>query len=67
MKIFQSPTPLNSVTGKTALDGSRLIAELQSVNGTLTYPIPSDIYLGQFKNLLIHCEKYAVLWGGSEL
>ncbi len=31
------------------------------------YPIPKDIYLSEYKRLLIHCEKYAIPWGGGEL
>lgn len=67
LKIFLSPIALSKVTGKTATKGSVLIAELKRTKGTQKYPIPSDIDLIQYKSLLIHCEKYAILWGGGEL
>ncbi len=67
LKIFLSSATLSDVTGKTATKGSALISELKSVKGIQRYSIPQDVDLSQYKSLLIHCEKYAVLWGGGEL
>ncbi len=67
LKIFLSPATLSEVTGKTATQGSAFISELKSTKGTQRYPIPKDIDPTQYQSLLIHCEKYAILWGGGEL
>jgi len=67
LKTFLSPASLSEVTGKTATKGSVFLSELKSTKGIQRYPIPQDIDLAQYKSLLIHCEKYAILWGGGEL
>ncbi len=67
LKIFLSPMELSKVNGKTATKGSVLVAKLKSVKGGQKYPIPGDIDLSNYRSVLVHCEKYAVLWGGGML
>ncbi len=67
LKIFLSPMEISKVNGKTATKGSVLVAKLKSVKGGQKYPIPGDIDLSAFKSVLVHCEKYSVLWGGGSL
>ncbi len=68
LKVVFSPLPLAQTTGKNAMsDGSVVVSLLKSTKGRQTYQLPDSIQLVNFKSLLIHCEKYDVLWGGSDL
>ena len=67
LKIFLSPTSFADVTGKTAVNGSINIGELKSTKGVQEYEIPAGVNLSDYASVLVHCEEYAVLWGGSDL
>lgn len=67
LKIFLSPTSVANVTGKTAVNGSINIGELKSTTGVQEYEIPAGVNLSDYASVLVHCEEYAVLWGGSDL
>ncbi|MEM9160647.1 MAG: DM13 domain-containing protein [Verrucomicrobiota bacterium] len=67
LKIFLSPNDFQKVNGRNAVNGSVLVAELTRTKGAQTYKLPPELQLSDFKSLLIHCEKYSVLWGGSSL
>lgn len=67
LKIFLSPTAYDDVTGDTAVRGSINIGELQATRGGQEYEIPASVNLADFQSVLVHCEEFAVLWGGSDL
>ena len=67
LKLFLSPTSIDKVTGKTAIEGSYFVADLKRIKGAQQYRIPDDVDLSIYLSLLVHCEKYAVLWGGGAL
>ena len=67
LKLFLSPQSIDSVTGKTATEGAVLISPLTSNKGAQEYRLPAGIDLTDFESLLIHCESYSVLWGGTAL
>ncbi len=67
LKIFFSPKSFKDTSGKNATHGSILLAELKNPKGGQTYSLPSDLDLTDLKSLLVYCEKFAVLWGGSDL
>lgn len=67
LKIFLSPTSVSDVTGKTAVNGSINIGELKSTKGVQEYEVPTGVNLSDYASVLVHCEEYAVLWGGSDL
>ena len=67
LKIFLSPADLDRLNGKNATSGSVLVARLRSPKGGQSYPLPSGIDLSRYRSIVIHCEKYAKLWGGSSL
>jgi hypothetical protein len=56
---FESPT----TPGNTNID----IAELTSNNGAQTYTIPSNVSLGDYNYVLIHCKSFNHWWGGGLL
>lgn len=67
LKLFLSPLAFETTTGKNALSGAILIDELEKTKGAQNYKLPAGLKLDQYKSLLLHCERYAVLWGGSDL
>lgn len=67
LKVFLSPKTIADVNGKTAVNGSINIGELTSFKGGQKYMVPADINLADYKSVLVHCEEYAVLWGGADL
>jgi len=69
LKIFLSKLPLNDIRGDNAAKRvtSVRVAELKAFRGKSTYVIPDDIPIGDYKSVVIHCEAYSKLWGGSLL
>ena len=67
LKVFLSPQTVADVTGDTAVDGSVLLGELSATRGAQEYVLPEGVSLSDFNSVLVHCEAYAVLWGGGDL
>ncbi len=67
LKIFLSPLAFKETNGKNATKGSLLVSPLKKTKGEQVYALPKGIELSAYKSLLIHCEKYSILWGGNEL
>ncbi len=67
LKVFLSPKTVAEVTGKTATDGALHLGDLASTRGAQEYILPEGVDLDDFASVLVHCEPYAVLWGGSDL
>ncbi|PKP79779.1 MAG: hypothetical protein CVT79_18235 [Alphaproteobacteria bacterium HGW-Alphaproteobacteria-18] len=67
LKVFLSPQSMSQVTGKTAATGAVNVGVLKKTKGTQEYEIPVGTDLSKFKSVLVHCEEFAVLWGGSDL
>ena len=67
LKLFLSPTPIAKVTNDNAIEGSTFMGLLKSHKGGQRYVIPSNIDLSAYKSLVIHCEKYTKVWGGTDL
>lgn len=67
LKIFLSTKPLAQITGSNATQQATLVAKLKSHKGAQRYEIPASTNLGNFKTVIIHCEKYSKLWGGAAL
>ncbi|MEL7451856.1 MAG: DM13 domain-containing protein [Pseudomonadota bacterium] len=67
LKVFLSPTSIADVTGDTAINGSVLLGELTSTKGGQEYLVPAGVSVSDFESVLVHCEAYAVLWGGGAL
>ncbi|MEM1391032.1 MAG: DM13 domain-containing protein [Pseudomonadota bacterium] len=67
LKIFLSPKSLSETTGRNATDGAINIGVLKSTRGVQEYEVPAGVDLASFESVLVHCEAYSVLWGGSNL
>ena len=67
LKLFLSPLSISEVNGRNATRDSVLISKLKSSKGSQTYEIPAGVDLSQFQSLVIHCERFSVLWGGVSI
>ena len=69
LKIFLSKADLDDIKGSNAVKiGSPvLVAKLTSYEGKASYKIPAGINPADFTTIIIHCEEYSKLWGGSAL
>jgi len=69
LKIFFSTLEFNDVSAKNTASKqtSYLLSKLQKLKGSASYEIPLDVDLSTYKSLVVHCEKYEKLWGGSAL
>lgn len=68
LKIFLSKKAYGDLTGKNAADADPvLIAPLTTYKGTVSVVIPEDIDLDDYQSIIVHCEAYEKLWGGSPL
>lgn len=67
LKVFLSKQTIATVNGKNALNNAILLKTLKSNKGGQRYLIPAALDISEYKSVLIHCEKYSVLWGGGSL
>lgn len=69
LKIFLSKLPFDDIDGENASDAGKsvLIKPLSKYEGGMKFEIPATIDLSDFQSIIVHCEKYAKLWGGSPL
>lgn len=67
LKVFITKQSMSSVNGKNAENNSVFLKDLKSNKGEQRYLVPSHIDISQYKSILIHCKKYAKLWGGGSL
>ena len=69
LKVFFSSLPLSKINGNNAANSgsSVLLSPLKKYKGRMEFSIPAEIKLDQYRSIIVHCEKYAKLWGGSPL
>lgn len=66
LKLFLTKNDISSVTGSNA-SGGVLISKLKNVNGYQEYVVPGNININDYASLVILCEKFSVLWGGTNI
>lgn len=67
LKIFLSKMDFDDISGKNATNQSVLVTPLSSYEGKMRFEIPASINLSEYQSIIVHCEQYAKLWGGSPL
>ncbi len=69
LKIFLSKLAFDKINGDNAASetSSYFVAKLTQYKGGATYEIKGVPDLSQYKSIIIHCEEYSKLWGGSNL
>lgn len=67
LKVFLSKQNISNVNGNTATHDAVLLGALKSPRGEQEYVLPKGISVKDFQAVLIHCEKFSVLWGGGAI
>lgn len=68
LQLIFSPLPVADADKKNATaKGTLTIGLLKDNKGGQRYVLPEGFDPNQYKSVLIHCVKYAVLWGGADL
>jgi len=67
LKVFLSPTAIDNASGRNATQGSVLLGFVKSSNGAQEYVVPTGVDIANFNSVLIHCERFSVLWGGGNI
>ena len=67
LKLFLSKQSAGAVTGKNATKNAVRIAVLKSAKGDQSYVLPKGINPGDYKTLILHCEKFSKAWGVGTL
>lgn len=67
LKVFLSPNTIETATGRNATQGSVLLDFVKSSKGAQEYIVPVGVDIASFNSVLIHCERFSVLWGGGNI
>jgi len=67
LQIFLSPQSIAAANHKNAGQNVYRLAPLTAKKGAQSYIIPDDVDLSIYNSILIHCEEYALLWGGADI
>ena len=69
LKVFLSKKLFKDINGRNAANPNEsvLIEELKTYKGQIRIAIPSTVNVDEYLSLIVHCEAYAKLWGGSPL
>ena len=67
LKIFLSKMDFEDISGKNATNQSVLVTPLSAYEGKMKFEIPASINPSEYQSIIVHCEQYAKLWGGSPL
>ncbi len=67
LKLVFTKEELGTRTGENALTNATIVASLKDDEDAQAYNLGSALVLSDYKALLIHCEKYSKLWGGTSL
>ena len=65
LKFVLSNQSLSDVNGDNAMQGALVIEDLKSNKGAQEYKLPENF--GDYTTLLLHCEKFSKLWGGTDI
>lgn len=67
LKIFLSPLAPDKLTRNTVTRDAVLVGKLASFKGALRFELPGSVDLRRFKSIVLHCEKYSVIFADSAL
>ena len=68
LKIFLVQKEIDKIDKDEAVEKEGIfIGGLKSVTGAQRYAIPKNIDISKYHSIVIHCEKYTVVWGGVNL
>ncbi len=67
LKVVLSPMAVSQAKNDNALKGGVVVSLLRSNKGAQEFKIPEEIDLSRYRSLLINCQQYTKLWGGTSL
>lgn len=67
LKVAFTKKAFKDVTAENALLDALVVSELKTYKGKVSIPLPDGLSLSDYQSLIIHCEQYGILWGGSDL
>ncbi len=68
LKLFVAKKSTAAVKKNDAVETYGVfIAALKSNKGKQKYLLPSSVSIGDYKSLIIHCEKYTKVWGATSI
>lgn len=65
LKVYLSTRRVEELTDATVAANSTEIAALKRHRGAQVYEIPAALDLNDYRSVLIHCKRFAHLWGGG--
>ena len=69
VRFFLSPLPAEAINASNAVEGSLFVKLLKpgEYSGVHRYKLPDGIDLSTYRSVVLHCERYSVLWSTSPL
>ena len=65
LKVVLSPLTVGDARNENALQGGVVVSPLLSNRGAQEFRIPPETDPSLYRSVLIHCEQYSKLWGGT--
>ena len=67
LKIFLSKKPIADLKKRPTFIDPANLGFIDSIKGGQEYIVPDNINLDDYESILIHCEKFNILWGGFDI
>jgi len=67
LKLFLSKKPIAELTKRPTFIAPKSLGLIDGIKGRQEYIVPDGVNLDDFESILIHCEKYNILWGGFDI
>jgi len=67
LKLFLSKQTLRNLDKNPTFIEPLSLGPIRSHTGDQNYVLPAHIHLEDYSSLVIHCEKFNVLWGGFDI
>lgn len=66
VKVYLSPKDINDIGNREPVDKEGVyLGLIESFMGEQVFIIPTGINLKDYKSIVLHCQAYSVVWGGT--
>ncbi len=67
VKVYLSKKSIDDIDKRESVDvGGIFLGEIE-FSGSQEFKIPENVNLEDYKSIVIHCQKYSAVWGGSDI
>ncbi|SEC94698.1 Electron transfer DM13 [Tenacibaculum sp. MAR_2009_124] len=67
VKVYLSKKRIEDIDKRESVDeGGVFLGEIK-FSGSQEFKIPESINLKEYKSIVVHCQKYSAVWGGSNI